>query len=379
MRTRPPTHSSGERMGVPDSGSTRVTELTVAPPGVRRLAHSLAYQSPTKFAWRVLRVLAELTVSQAVDAAGVLRSAKSKVCIRQDGKAAQATAGRRIAFFVHHSVSGAISALVIGQLRVYRELNFDVVFISNSAKVESEDWARASEHCWKMMRRENAGLDFGAWRDAAEWLLSDVEPPEELLLANDSVLGPLQPLDPLVQHARAQTHGLVGLTESWQGGVHLQSYFLLALGRRATSDVIKFLKLLRLSSSKWVLVQRGEFGLTRYMARRDHRVMALFGYLDTLQAVLKSMEERDYIRSLMPAKFSNGDDPEKMYSILVRWPLNPTVHLWRGLLNTRKFPFIKASVLRTRPSPVPQVSQWTELVERLDPQMPKLIQDHLES
>jgi Homeodomain-like domain len=41
--------------------------------------------------------------------------------------------------------------------------------------------------------------------------------------------------------------GAVGLTESRQGGVHLQSYFLLMLGAAVTADTLDFLFRLRLS------------------------------------------------------------------------------------------------------------------------------------
>ena len=116
--------------------------------------------------------------------------------------------------------------------------------------------------------------------------------PDELILANDSVLGPIHPLAPVIDTMRAGGEGLFGLTESLQGGPHLQSYFLLARGKAAVADLMGFLQTLYVSHSKWLLVQMGEIRLARWMRRRGHRVAAVFGYDRLVQAAVADPAER---------------------------------------------------------------------------------------
>jgi lipopolysaccharide biosynthesis protein len=267
--------------------------------------------------------------------------------------------------------------MVQGQLRSYRALGFDVVFVSNAVNIAEEDWTATGEHCWKMIRRGNVGLDFGAWRDAAALLFTGAEPPEELLLVNDSVLGPIAPLEPVLTCARTLSSGIVGLTESWQGGVHLQSYFLLARGMDATSDVLNFLGQLRLSTSKWLMVQRGEFGLTRFMAQRGHRVAALFGYARVVDTILADVDECRYTAALLPQSAAAPEQSELLRRAFFEWPLNPTVHLWHGLSRCLLFPFIKTSVLRQNPERLLGVAGLSELLEGAGGHSADVLREHL--
>ena len=91
----------------------------------------------------------------------------------------------------------------------------------------------------------NVGRDFGAWRDAAAVALQRFGTPQELLLTNDSVLGPFLPLAPLVDAWRAGGEGFFGLTESLGGGPHLQSYALLGRGEKAVGEMLGHLAALK--------------------------------------------------------------------------------------------------------------------------------------
>src|ERR1700753_1950921 len=128
------------------------------------------------------------------------------------------------------------------------------------------------------MHRENFGRDFGAWSDLMPEIRHRWPHMDELMLANDSVLGPIHPVAPIIEVMRANGKGLFGLTESLQGAPHLQSYFLFARGGAAVQDLQRFLQTLQLSHSKWLLVRRGEIKLAGWMRRRGHRVAAAFGY-----------------------------------------------------------------------------------------------------
>ena len=184
----------------------------------------------------------------------------------------------RIALYVHYAATGRISDMVRFQLAQLSNLGFGIVFISMAANIPEDDWQAVRQVCALVAQRRNFGLDFGAWRDLLPEVRRRWPVLDELMLANDSVLGPVRPLAPVIAAMRAGGDGLFGLTESLQGGAHLQSYMLLARGQTVVGDLMGFVGRLYISHSKWLLVQMGEVRLARWMRRRGHRVAALFGY-----------------------------------------------------------------------------------------------------
>jgi hypothetical protein len=357
--------------------SLELTKLVLEPSGPRRLLHAAAYQGLPRFARRVLEVGVEVARTRLTDIAVSHQLACSQILWSEVGGAPPTTAGRRIALYAHYSVSGRISSMVCRQLACYRANGFDVVFVTNSQNVEEDSWRAAAAHCWYLVRRRNIGFDFGAWRDSAALLLAG-QVPEELLLVNDSVLGPLRSLTPLFAFARMMGGGAIGLTESRQGGAHLQSYFIFVSGAAVTADTLEFLFRLRLSTGKWLLVQRGEFGLTRFLVRRGHRVAALFGYARTLEAILACSEERRYLATILPKFVREMEAGENPHRLLLRWPLNPSIHLWRGLLRSLGFPFIKTALFSLR-LPLPESMDWFAFTKDEAVDFAHLVSDHLET
>ena len=57
---------------------------------------------------------------------------------------------------------------------------------------------------------------------------------------------------------------------------------------------------MRMSHSKWLVVQRGELRLARWMRGRGHRVAALFGYRRLVAAALADPAERAQLAASHP-------------------------------------------------------------------------------
>jgi hypothetical protein len=122
--------------------------------------------------------------------------------------------------------------------------------------------------------------------------------PHELLLANDSVLGPIDRLAPVIETLRVGGDGLFGLTESLQNGPLLQSYLLMARGAPAVTDLMRFTQTRRINYSKWLLIRMGEVRLSRWMRRGGHRVTALFGYDRLVRAAVADPEGRRHLHAV---------------------------------------------------------------------------------
>lgn len=321
-----------------------LSDLRLASPGVTRLRHALGAKSRLRFLRRVIEVGAEVATAMLLDR---LRPLQGGVRMVAAGRAP--TQGDSLALYVHWSPSGAVSDMVLRQIAEWRACGFDVVFVTNAA-LSPLDWDKAGQNTVLRIARDNVGHDFGAWRQALAIVLPGRPPPRELLLANDSVLGPIRPMAPILAALRAGGDGLFGLTESRGGGPHLQSYTLLARGDAAVTDVALHLATCQPSHSKWRLVQTGEIGLTRRMLERGHRVAALFGY-DQITMALRPDD-------LLPfgPRFAEPD-------ALDRYPLNPTHHLWRVLVERFGFPYLKTELVLRNPGRLAGVAAWPEVVD----------------
>lgn len=378
----------------------RPTEIDTASPGRARWRHGLgpmlaALEGTPRTALQkastllrqpgiLLRILRRIgafaydyTVVTLLDAVDRRRAAPPPILRMEPGED-PAPDARAVAVFVQFSPDGAISAMVRRQVETYRALGFAVVLVSNSPAFPEAAWQAARGVAALVVHRRNGGLDFGAWKDLVPMALARWPAAEELLLVNDSVLGPIRPLAPVVDAMRAEGPGVFGLLESLQGGPHLQSWFTLVRGRAAIADLARFLAALRLSRSKWKIIQRGELRLARTMRAAGHRVAATHRYEDLLRVALADPVESDYLARLLPGWLA-GADAARRQAILVQRPLNPAHHLWRVLSGPAGCPFIKTELVRRNPGRLPAVEAWPALVPADAPCPVPMLRAHLDA
>lgn len=283
---------------------------------------------------------------------------------------------RSLAVFIHFSPDGTLTDMVLRQVETYRDLGFATVLVSNSPRFPEASWRAARQRAALVVHRSNAGLDFGAWKDVLPIVLARWPGTDEILLVNDSVLGPIRPLLPALSRMRDGGPGFYGMIESLQGGVHLQSWFTLARGRKAVDDLADFLATLRLSRSKARIIERGELRLARAMRDRGNRVAALYGYDALVEMAVSDPEHAAYLRRALPhLRFAS--DPVAMRAGLLRRPLNPALHLWRVLAGPAACPFIKTELVRRNPAHLPGVDVWPGLVPADSPCTVEMLKAHL--
>ena len=356
----------------------RLTDLTEQPPGLRRAVHGYSTAGTwRRLARRVAEVGLEVAAALPRDAWRRRFPGPSPLLRLEAGEDPRPGA-RSVALYVHYAASGRVSALVLEQLRLLAAAGFAVVFISNAPGLPAADWQAVRAVAALVVQRRNLGLDFGAWRDLAPEARRRWPAAGELLLANDSVLGPIRPFGPMLAALRDGGPGLFGLTESIQGGPHLQSYFLLTRGAAAVADLHHFLAAMRVSHSKWLVVQRGELRFARWMRARGHRVAALFGYGRLVAATLADPAERAQLAASHPLlRDLEALAPEARAARLREQPLNPAHHLWLALVRRLGFPFLKTELVRRNPGRLPGVADWPALVPAEAPCSVAMIRQHL--
>lgn len=277
--------------------------------------------------------------------------------------------GKRVALFSHFDRRGQVHEHVLHYVRALAASGLSVVFVTNAGKLQPEALARLKEVCAGILIRRNIGYDFGGWKEALERLGLPRADTEMVLLANDSVYGPLRDLGDIFAAIDFDQADIWGLTESWQTLYHLQSYFLAAGPRVLASPAWRtFWAEVRPIPFKHVLIRRYEIGLTRALIRAGFHCGAVWPYSRLVADAVAQPLVKD------------GNDKEGDFDPLVhmrltraRWlrgtvanavPLNPTNDLWRELLRTG-FPFLKRELLRDNPTNVSDLYDWREVALQL--------------
>jgi lipopolysaccharide biosynthesis protein len=212
---------------------------------------------------------------------GRIRRRRQIVSIWPEG---EITLGPRVAVFMHFDGHGQVRTQVQRYLEELRRNGRSIVFVSNSETPAPTAMAVAQRLCDAVIMRRNIGYDFGAWADALDALGLPRAGTEEIIFANDSVLGPLLPLGDILRRLDYAHADVWGLTESWQQQHHLQSYFL-AFGPAALAAPAfqKFWASVRPVPLKIFIVRAYEVGITQAMRKGGLRCEALWPYHELLR------------------------------------------------------------------------------------------------
>ncbi len=295
--------------------------------------------------------------------------------------------GERIAVYAHYASTGRVSAMVLEQLATYAAQGFQILFVSMAAALDESDMARLKNLCRAIVVRQSFGRDFGAWRDVLSTGSVRRDQVQELLLVNDSVLGPIRPVEPLFERMR-RAEGLWGLVNSDQNGAHLQTFFLLARGRSAVDATFAFFQDLVLSTDKEIVIANGELAFSSAIARRGVPVWALYGLRSIETAALADSRSRletalalgnrdlaDYLNRHPDA--SPDEVNLRIRNVMADTPVNPTHQFGEVLVRAFDFPFLKTELLNVNPTNMSIAATWRELAPEASRCSIDMIVEHL--
>lgn len=236
---------------------------------------------------------------------------------------------RRLCFFAHYHPRGVVADYVLAYLAALERAGFTVVVLS-TADLPDDEQAKLRAACALLVMRENVGLDFGGWIEAFR-RFSPIAA-ELLLLANDSVYGPLSDLSAFIDRLTAVPADFYGAVESWENGRHLQSWFLLL--RPAAYRSAAFTELMTrpipADLPKIEIIRRYEMALMERMTAEGLRHHAAF----SPAAGGMVAQEQQY---------------------------NPSQLLWDTLVTRNRIPFVKIELLRDNPRHLAGLSRWRRL------------------
>ena len=228
---------------------------------------------------------------------------------------------RPLCLFSSYDGESIVRENVYHYLQKLEMAGFDTVFISTSAGISGSDLKRLAGYCIRIINRENRGYDFYSWKVGLE-RYSHYREHAGLLLANDSVYGPLFDFGDILTRLENCDADIVGMTDNFQYYQHLQSYFIYCKRPVVSSkEFIKFFGQVKVIHLKSAVIRKYEIGFSRVL-RKQFLLKALY----PLENMLNQARYLGY---------SKGE-------------VDPTHILWKSLITEFKFPFLKRSLYTKR-------------------------------
>ena len=286
--------------------------------------------------------------------------------------------GPRVCVYIHFDANGVVYEHSRFYLQALAEQAISIVFVSNSGPLVDESLAYVQRVCARILLRENRGYDFGGYRDAI--LNLGIEPGKftAIVLANDSVYGPIAPLSGLLDQLDFTAADVWGASDSWQHRYHLQTYFM-AFGPTAMTHpgFAEFWRNVRNVRSKDAAVHHYEIKLTHRLQAAGLRCKAVWDYYALIDAASLLTEGKGgdgKVDPLVPALKQLAN--RTLSAASARIALNPTSDLWLLLLWIG-CPFIKKELLRHNPGRVPGVFAWHRVISSRAPNLYRAILNDL--
>lgn len=249
-------------------------------------------------------------------------------------------AGKRACLFSTFDRESRIDAYVFYYLRALRDAGISVILISSNSDLSDRDLEAAKQICEAIILRENIGLDFAGWAIGIRQL-SGILRAKEIIIANDSVYGPLYPIASMFDGMARIPCDAWGVTQNFEVDWHVQSYFLVFREKAIRSPAfLEFWKSVRALKKKEDVINRYEIPLAKFF--RDRGVMVY-----------------QYVNVLM-GEYLSG---------------NPTLVHWDRIILEGRSPFIKRELLRDNPRKV-DISRWPDILSSVGYD-PSIVRDHL--
>jgi lipopolysaccharide biosynthesis protein len=279
----------------------------------------------------------------------------------------------RLCLFAHYDRDNLVDDYVLYYLEGLKQVSTRLVFIT-TANLSANEINKVKDLADKVILRENIGYDFMSWqrgmREAAG--LTD---PDEIIICNDSVYGPIYPLDGIFKAMTPNNCDFWGMTDSYEIAYHLQSYFLVFKKKVVFSPAFReFWDSVTVEGSKDDVIRKYEVGMTQALVSAGFKPGA---YAPSPSSRLKVLAIKASLAVKSPGKALRRIQRTLRGGYQERIALTPTLFLWKDLILKSKMPFIKIVLLRDSGDRI-DIKGYDKTIRKISGYDTGLIQRHLE-
>lgn len=261
----------------------------------------------------------------------------------------------RLVLLAHYSAQNTVHPYVLHYIQVLQDADCDVMLISTSDGLATEEVGRLNAQGVSVIVRRNIGYDFGSWRTAIDVYPEMTRHYPTIIFANDSVYGPLFDLAPVLAALDDSVYDVWALTSSNERGRHLQTYFWGVSRNSISSGFFNYFwyDYYRYYSRRQTVIDRYELQIANIAEQR-------FG--------LKTGACWD--ESTLVSRYLDSQQPRPKR-------LNPLRDFWRELLINHGFPFVKRELFKTMDQNAPEFADIADVAAGIDAEVWTLCNDHL--
>lgn len=270
------------------------------------------------------------------------------------GKLPHNTSAENVCVFSHYDNENVVSEYVYNYLKELKNASCDIVFVSTSKLLSPKIILELENYCSIVIVRENEGYDFGSYKCGIE-LIDNIERYRRLIIANDSVYGPLSDINSLISYGD-NILDIWGATDSYDISYHIQSYFMVYSSTVFLSSIFThFWNQVALISNetadfKKLIIDNYEVGGSTYFIAHGFKLGAFCGN-DNITEYVKG-----YI-----SEIPKNSLPHLNYR--VDNTLNPTHFYWDFLIRDFNCPFIKKELLLKNPVNI-RIDNWINFITK---------------
>lgn len=236
------------------------------------------------------------------------------------------------------------------------------------------DWPQPSG-TYAYFLRNNIGYDFGSWFTGLALTQPWKRDVDEVLLINDSIIGPLFSLKDFLKDSHLNRYGLYGLSDSFEHSYHLQSFAVRLSGDFIRSPALdKFICQYPITTNKQVIIHMGEIALTQTALD--------FGFAVGCEMPFGSVRDKwmdrsqAYLEETLDACEKSGVSFKRMQELRRNFicardlvasgaSVNPTHYFWRTSFEEFRFPFLKRDLFLKNPVRIADWSLIPQVLENL--------------
>jgi len=205
----------------------------------------------------------------------------------------------------------------------------NIIFVSTSEKLNNNNISKLKTLCNTVIIKENNGYDFGAWKSGLNILSENLFDYDELILCNDSVLGPLFDLEPIFNKMKKKNLDIWSITDSYEKKYHLQSFFVVYTKNSFSTSVFKdFWDNFKIYIKKGKLIKINEIQFSQMLKKSGLKIGA----------------------------YCRADDYKSDQNIMH--------YHWRDLIKNKQCPFLKKELIRDNPKKI-DITGWKDVIKKL--------------